>query len=173
MESAAGVEKPIEILSSFKKWVYPPLEEMKSFILGKKEVPGYYYNYGERAFSTEWRNQVEEYVIPLLKSTPESKRAIIVFYNPQKDSYLHKKETPGMIMMSFVLRKNKLHATAIIRSNEMFFGWPGNIYQLYLVQDYICKKINCPPGKLATVSVSAHFFNEQLEDIQKVISMRR
>lgn len=173
IESAKDIEKPIEVLNSFKKWVYPPLDEMKSFILGKKEVPGYYYNYGERAFSSEWRNQVDDYIIPLLKATPESRRAIVVFYNPQKDSFLNKKETPGMVMMSFNLRKNRLNASAVIRSNEMFFGWPGNIYQLYLIQDYICRQVNCLPGKLSTFSISAHFYNDQLDEIKKVVIMRR
>jgi len=173
IDSKKGVEKPIEVLNSFRRWVYPPLDEMKSFILGKKQVPGYYYNYGDRAFNPEWRNQVDDYIVPLLKLNPESKRAVVVFYNPEKDSYLEKKETPGMIMMAFNLRKKKLHATAVIRSNEMFFGWPGNIYQLSLVQDYICKQVNCEPGTLSTMSVSAHFFNEHLDEIKQVIDMRR
>ena len=41
-----------------------------------------------------------------------------------------------MIMMNFNLRNNKLHVTAVIRSNAMFFGWPGNVYQSHLIQEY-------------------------------------
>ena len=48
----------------------------------------------------------------------------------------------------------------------MFFGWPGNIYQTYLMQEYVRKEINCQPGKLATISVSAHLFLDQLENIK-------
>jgi len=53
-------------------------------------------------------------------------------------------------MMDFNLRDDKLHATAVIRSNNMFFGWPGNILQTRTLQDYICKKLGCQPGRIAT-----------------------
>ena len=78
-----------------------------------------------------------------------------------------------MIMMNFNLRKGKLHATAFIRSNAMFFGWPGNLYQTHIVQDHICKQVGCQPGKIATISVSAHLFKDQYEDINKVINLKR
>jgi thymidylate synthase len=173
IENSKNIDKPIEILNSFGKWVYPPSEELRIFIFGKREVPGYYYHYGERAFNPEWRNQIEEYVIPILKTNPVTKRALVVFYNPKKDSYINKKETPGMIMMNFNLRRNKLHITAVIRSNDMFHGWPGNICQTQMIQEDVCKQIGCQPGKIATISISAHIFEDQFDDIEKVISMKR
>lgn len=31
-------------------------------------------------------------------------------------------------MMNFNMEKDKLNVTSVIRSNDMFHGWPGNIY---------------------------------------------
>lgn len=170
IESPENITKPIEILSSFKKWAYPSLEELKAFMLESEDIPGYYYHYGSRAFNyQDGLNQVDNYLIPLLKKEPTSKRGIIVFYGPEKDTLPLKRETPGMVMMNFNIRNKKLHATAVIRSNDLFFGWPGNIVQTYYLADYVSKELNVPLGSLNTISISAHIFEEQFEYINKII----
>lgn len=169
VETAEEITRPIEILSSFKKWFYPPLEELKNSILGKEDVPGYYYHYGSRAFNYNGIDQMNDYVIPLLKKEPTSKRAIIIFYGPEKDTLPLKKETPGMVMMNFNIRNKKLHVTSVIRSNDLFYGWPGNIVQTYFMAEYLSKELNVPIGTLNTISISAHIFEDQFEEIKKII----
>jgi len=169
IESPEDITKPMEILSSFKKWVYPSLEELKAFMLEKRDIPGYYYHYGSRAFNYNGLDQVNNYLIPLLKKDPTNKRGIVVFYGPEKDTLPLKKETPGMVMMNFNIRNKKLHITAVIRSNDLFYGWPGNIVQTYFLGEYVSKELNLPLGTITTISISAHIFEDQFEDIRKVI----
>lgn len=169
-EPGKDITKPIEVLNSFKKWVYPPFDELANFMLTKKDIPGYYYTYGSRAFKFGTLEQIEKFVIPLLKKDLTSRRAVILFYNPMKDSYLYKKETPGMISADFKVRDNKLYVTAVIRSNDMFFGFPANIYQIYILQEYVRKKLGVEAGNLTIFSNSAHIFEDNFEDILKVIS---
>lgn len=164
-----SISKPIEIINSFKKWVYPPFEELETFILNRKEIPGYYYNYGARAFNFNNSNQVDNYVIPLLKKDPTSRRATIVFYNPEKDSSLFRKDTPAMISMNFNIRDNKLNVFTFVRSNDLFFGWPANLYQTFILQKYVAYKLGCELGSITTNSISAHIFEDQFEEIKKVI----
>jgi len=172
IENSDEITKPLEILSSFQKWVYPPLEEIKNSILGKKDTAGYYYHYGSRAFNYNGINQINDYVIPLLKKDSTNKRGIVVFYGPEKDTLPLKKETPGMVMMNFNIRNKKLHATAVIRSNDLFYGWPANIIHTYFLAEYIGKELNCPIGTITTISISAHIFEDQFEYIKKIIGMR-
>jgi thymidylate synthase len=172
VENTKDITKPIEILNSFEKSIYPPLEEIRNFILGKKELPGYYYNYGERLFNPEWRNQIDEYIVPLLKKNSSTRRAVIILHDPKRDSYIDKKEIPGIVAIDFSIRKNKLQITAIIRSNDMFYGWPGNICQINMLQEYVSKQTNIPAGKISTISISAHLFEEQSEDIRKIMGMK-
>lgn len=140
IETTESLTKPIEILSSFKKWTYPSLEELKAFMLEKEDIPGYYYHYGSRAFNYNGLDQVNNYIIPLLKKEPTSKRGIVVFYGPEKDTLPLRKETPGMVLMNFNVRDKKLHITTVIRSNDLFYGWPGNIVQSYFLGEYISKE---------------------------------
>jgi len=170
VETTEGITKPIEMLNKFNKWVYPTPDQIRASILGKDpHVSEYYYNYGQRAFDFNGLNQIDDYVIPLLRKTPTSKRALVVFFNPQKDTIEPRKEIPGVVMMNFNIREGKIHTTMIIRSNDMFHGWPGNIAQAYFISEYISKELNYPIGNITTVSISAHIFNTQFEDIYKVI----
>ena len=169
IETPENITKPIEILSSFKKWEYPSLEELKAFMLEKEDVPGYYYHYGSRAFNYNGIDKINNYIIPLLKKDSTSKRAILVFYGPEKDTLPLKKETPGMVMINFNIRNKKLHATAVIRSNDLFYGWPGNVVQTYFLAEYVSKELNVPLGTISTISISAHIFQDQFEDIRKII----
>jgi len=164
------IKAPIKLLNNFKNWKYPPLEEIAKVILSNKLAPDYSYSYGPRMFNFQNKiDQINEFVIPLLKENPNSRRATVSLWDPVKDSKLIKKDIPGLITVDFKLRNNKLNLTAIIRSNDLFFGWPANIYQLYVLQDHIRKKLNCEIGNLDTVSISAHIFKDQFEYIKKIL----
>ncbi|MEM4182066.1 MAG: thymidylate synthase [Candidatus Pacearchaeota archaeon] len=170
IKDSSTVNLPLNILNGFNKWVYPSLEELKNAILEKEENHAYYYHYAERAFHFNGKNQIDNYVIPLLKKDPTSKRAIVVFYFPEEDSSLSKKETPGMVLMNFNIREDKLHSTTVIRSNDLFFGWPANIVQTYFLVEYISKELNYPIGDMTTLSISAHIFEDQFEYINEVLN---
>ena len=170
IKDAGDITKPIEMINSFRKWVYPSLEELESVMLSKKEIPGYYYNYGARNFNFNGINQMDDYIVPLLKKDKSTRRATIVFYDPSRDSSMHKKDIPGMICINFNVRDNKLNVTAVVRSNDLFFGWPANIYQTFVLQNYLAKKIGCKIGAITTMSISAHIFEDHFEYLAKIIN---
>ena len=165
-----NITEPIELLNSMKNWKYPRLEEIANVMLSSKLSLDYAYSYGSRIFDfAKKTDQINDYVIPLLKKNPSSRRAVVNLWDPEEDSSLIKKEVPGLICMDFIIIDNKLCMTGVIRSNDVFFGWPANVYQLYMLQDYICKKLDAEIGSLTVFSVSAHIFKEQFEFIEKIL----
>jgi thymidylate synthase len=173
IETPDEILKPIETLAKFNKWDYPSPDLIKKSILFKEDSSEYYYNYGKRAFYMDKVNQVDDYIIPLLKKTPSSKRGIVVFYSPRRDTLPLRKETPGVVMINFVVRNHKLCASMVIRSNDMFHGWPGNVAQAFFLTQYIAGELNYPIGTITTYSISAHIFEEQFDDIKKVIGRKK
>lgn len=169
VQDASDLDKVFEILNSLGNFAFPPKEELKNFILSRRSIPGYYYNYGARAFNFNGTNQIDDYIIPMLKSNCSSKRAVVVFYNPKEDSHLERKDTPGMIMIDFKIRNGKLDVTSIIRSNNMLYGWPANVYQSFLLQEYISQELKVKPGKITTFSTSAHLIEEDLEYAGRIV----
>jgi thymidylate synthase len=167
------ITKPIEVMRSLKKWVYPELDELEDIFFKKEASSFYYYTYGARIFNyANVKNQVDDFIIPLLKKDPDSRRAIIALYSPVADSGVNKKETPSLISIFFKIINNKLTVSIVIRSNDMFIGWPANIYQVYLLQKYVGEKLGIETGSVTTVSHSAHIFTEYDEEIKAVLSKR-
>lgn len=170
LNPSKDVIKPIETIEWFKKWFYPPLSEISNTILSKNIASMYKHSPGARLFSyNDTINQLDDFVIPLLRSNPTSRRAIAVLWNPLIDSNINKKDMPSMMVIDFKLRKNKLNVTMTIRSNDMFMGWPANIYQIHTLQGYVCGKLKIDPGFIGIFSTSAHIFEDKFEEIDKII----
>ncbi len=154
------ITMPIEILNGFEKWVYPHLAEIANITLAKNMG----FNFNDSV------NQIDDFIIPLLKKDPNSRRAVVTTWNPLQDSNVYNKLVPGLMMIDFKLRDGKLNLTSVVRSNDMFFGWSANIYQLFVLQKYVMEKLDCKIGSLSTFSTSAHIFGDQFSDIKKVLS---
>ena len=114
-------------------------------------------------------NQIDEFVVKLLKSDPNSRRAVLTIWDPIEDSKIYKKEIPSILSMQFNIRNGKLHMTEFIRSNDLFFGLPANTYQLLVLMEYVKKKIDVCTGPITIFSTSAHIFHDQFKDIKKVL----
>jgi thymidylate synthase len=173
IEEPLGAAEPMEVLRSIKKWTYPEIEEIEDVIFRKEAASIYHYTYGARIFNyASQKNQVDDYIIPLLKENPTSRRAIAVLYNPLVDSKAANKESPGIVSIHFKVSGTRLCATAVIRSNDMLIGWPANIYQASILQRHVAEKLGVSPGSLTTISHSAHITLEHEEEARKVVAMR-
>ena len=181
VRSPRRVESPKTALCSFDRWICPSTEEIAASILSK-DSHGYFYGYGERLFAGQM-NQLDDYIIPLLKADPATRRAVAVAWNPSEDAKISEsvpktgtrgpesaaQNLPGVIFVDFKLRGGALHVTTSIRSNDIFFGWPANIYRTHVLQKYVADKLGARAGTLSTFSNSAHVFEDQREMIERVL----
>lgn len=170
LNPSKGIKEPIEELRKFKKWVYPPIEEIREIALEKNSNPAYSYSYGTRIFNFQGKiDQINDYIIPLLKNNSYSRRGVVSLWDPHSDSITYKKDVPSLISVDFLIRDGKLNTTYYIRSNDIFFGFPANVYQLFIIQKYVADQLNVPIGSLTVFSASAHIFDDQVESIQEVL----
>jgi thymidylate synthase (methanogen type) len=165
------ITKPIEILNESKNWVYPRVDEIANSTLTRKHNPGHIYVYGQRIFNfNEKINQIDKFIIPLLRKDELSRRALITLWNPEIDSNIFNKEVPSITQIQFIINNDKIDLTAIIRSLNLFFGYPANIYQIYILQEYIAQRLNKQIGKITLFVLSAHIFEDRFENTREVIS---
>jgi thymidylate synthase len=165
----ADFEAPIDVMNTFD-FIYPTKEELSSIILNKEELATYEYSYGPRIFNFQNAiDQIHNFIIPLLKKEPMSRRGIVSLFNPATDSHFLSKNIPSLLFIYFKIRDGKLHVSCFIRSNDFFIGWPGNIYQIFVLQKYVSEKLGIPTGTLNTISCSGHVFHEHFEMIEKII----
>jgi thymidylate synthase len=145
LTQVSDIHSPLEIISQSKKWVYPKAKEIENFVLDGHLSPSFAYSYGERLFlhsGPSSINQIDSYIIPLLKKNPYSRRAVAVIWNPSKDADF-KAHVPGLLYVDFKLRHNMLHASCSIRSCDALIGLPANMYELYVLASYVAKKNWC------------------------------
>jgi thymidylate synthase (methanogen type) len=162
-------DKIIDVMKQFE-WIYPTGEELSTIMFNKEDLAIYEFSYGPRIFNfLEKKDQINNFVIPLLKNDPNSRRAVISLFNPYTDSDVLNKNVPSLMFIHFKIKDHRLNCTCFIRSNDFFIGWPGNIYQIYLLQKYVADKLNIKTGILTTISCSAHVFHEHFEHVDRVI----
>jgi thymidylate synthase len=163
------ITAPIHAVEKSTDLVYPSLQELEE-IMFMKGRSLYDYTYGQRLFNyREAFNQIDNYIIPLLAKTPHSRRAIVALYDPISDSAVDASTIPCLIALHFLVRDEKLHVTAYLRSNDLFVGFPADVYQLSVLQKYVAQRLEVGMGSISVFSNSTHIFEDQLDDIGRII----
>lgn len=132
--------------------------------------PGVEYTYGSRLRNHEGINQVE-LMIKELQREAFSRRAVAFTWNVEKDCKSSK--SPCLDLIQALIQDNKIYLTAYFRSNDMFRAWPQNAFGLLKIQKEIAEKLNVGLGKLAIISSSAHIYERDFLETQKVIEKSR
>jgi thymidylate synthase len=128
--------------------------------------PGIEYTYGSRFRNFKNKNQVE-LMIKELERENFSRRAIALTWDVEKDAGNPK--SPCLILIQSLIQNNKLYFTAYFRSNDMFRAWPQNAFGLLKIQKEIGQRLNMKLGKMAIISSSAHMYERDFLEAQKVI----
>jgi thymidylate synthase len=170
IENPATAAEGVRAMRLAKSWIYPSEEELANIMLNKEAASIYDYLFGQRIFSyRDTFDQVDEYVIPLLQQRPNSRRAVIALLDPVEDLRLGVKNIMGLCLIHFQVVDKRLCVTAVIRTSGFFTGWPANVYQVSKLQEYVARALSLPQGSITTISLSAHLFKENLEDIGEVL----
>lgn len=110
-----------------------------------------------------------ETIIDLLKHHRESRRAVLNI-NSSNIYVKSTKDEPCTIALQFYIRNNKLHATGMMRSNDVWFGLPYDIIFFTELQKYIARKLNIESGNYHHFVTSIHMYMRDEEKIKEVIS---
>ncbi len=173
IENTKNIDEPIQLLSRNDSWLYPNLHDVAKIMLPEFDSNLYQYSYGKRLFSYDGVvNQIDDFVIPKLRKNSYSRKAISVIAQPAQDSKHASSTTPSIIALDFKIRNDLLHVTCMIRSCDLFFGFPANSYQVHTIQEYVAKKLRIQNGSISFFCNSAHIFTEYDSILKKVFSYR-
>ncbi len=109
-------------------------------------------------------NQID-YIVEKLKSSPVSRRAIAITWNPVIDEQLD--DCPCLQLVQCVLREGKLDMRVVFRSNDMLTAAGANMYALVQLQKSIADKLGVPCGTYTHISLVPHiYYLRDLHDIE-------
>lgn len=113
-------------------------------------------------------NQVDT-VIELLRKDPNSRKAVINLNVPHLE-VLNTKDEPCTIALQFIIRGGKLHCTGMMRSNDIWFGFPYDVVFFTELQKYIADKLKVKYGTYTHFAISLHMYDKDEEKIRKIIN---
>jgi thymidylate synthase len=108
----------------------------------------------------------------LLRKEPDTRQAIITFWNPAYDNPLWKTaDKPCNIAMQFLIRNGKLHFTIFNRSNDVNYGlFNTNVVQFSVLLETMAMLLDIPVGFQTHLSNSLHLYDAQDEITSRVLN---
>ena len=110
-------------------------------------------------------NQIDK-IVELLRKDKNSRRAVINI-NVPNPNVIETKDEMCTIALQFLIRNNKLHCTAMMRSNDIWFGLPYDIIFFTICQKYIADCLDLEYGTYTHFATSLHLY---LHDKDKIIN---
>ena len=101
-----------------------------------------------------------EFVKKELKNNPNSRRAIIHIKEP---SNKHSKDINCTVCLQFFIRDNKLHLTTYMRSNDLWMGFPYDVFQFTNMQVLMSMELERPVGIYTHIAGSLHLYERDIK----------
>jgi thymidylate synthase len=128
---------------------------------------GRLFDWGERLVADGQPVHIDQiaYIVDKLKTSPNTRRAIAITWNPVIDEKLD--DCPCLQLVQCVLRDGKLNMRVIFRSNDMLTAAGANMYALVQLQKSIADGLLVPCGTYTHISLVPHiYYTRDIHDIE-------
>lgn len=122
--------------------------------------------YGHRIFSQFGFDQWE-YVKGLLQKDPNTRQAVI---HIKDASNAPTKDTPCTVYLQFFLRKDQLHLSVHMRSNDIWMGVPYDMFSFCFLQMKMAMELGAYVGSYTHYAGSLHMYQRDFESALKNMS---
>lgn len=103
-----------------------------------------------------------------LKKDADTRQATIVFFDPYLD-YTETKDKPCTNLIRFMIRDGKLNMTTFMRSNDIWLGYPYDVFNFTMLQELMAGMLEVEVGKYTHIADSFHIYEMHFEQAQQLI----
>jgi thymidylate synthase len=103
-----------------------------------------------------------------LKNDIYTRQASIVILDPAKDFTVKTKDVPCNNYLQFLYREGKLDLNVYVRSNDIFLGFPYDIFEWTMLQEIFAKALKVELGEYHHMVGSLHIYNSNFEKMSKI-----
>lgn len=111
--------------------------------------------YGYRIFEKFGFDQWE-YIKDKLRQDPNSRQAVIHIKDPD---YHPTKDLPCTVCLQYFIRDGKLHATTYMRSNDIWLGFPYDVFSFTCMQIILAFELGVEVGEYTHIAGSLHLYS--------------
>lgn len=105
-----------------------------------------------------------EFCLELLKKDPFSRQAVI--HIKDVDDYIAHptKDVPCTLTLQFLIRDGKLNLIVNMRSNDIWMGFPYDVFNFCALQNKMAMELDIPVGKYIHIAGSLHLYKRNYEE---------
>lgn len=100
------------------------------------------------------------YIKSMLTKDPLSRQAIIHIKDPSPHPT---KDTPCTLTLQFQIRDNKLYMTTNMRSNDIWLGFPYDVFAFTFFQVKLAMELDCDLGSYTHNAGSLHLYRKDIK----------
>ncbi len=128
--------------------------------------------YGRRVFGTQDGSPSQwELLIGILRHDPMSRRAILNFQQESSEALRPDSiDTACATILQFFLRDGKVHAVAYMRSNDVIWGLPYDVFLFTMLQEMLACEMGLEVGRYSHVAGSLHVYARHFDLARRIIA---
>ena len=116
-------------------------------------------------YGWQWkRNGQLNYAIQKLKEKKDTRHAVISIYDGKESSSRYMFDTPCTCAIHFQIIDNKLDMSVMMRSNDLWYGFPNDQYCFSKLQHMVAEDVGIPIGKYYHFVTNLHIYNDKLKN---------
>lgn len=107
----------------------------------------------------------------LLRKDPNSRQAVIHIKQARDIINFPTKDVNCTVCLQFFIRDKRLYCTTYMRSNDLWMGFPNDVFQFTAIQIYLAMKLHVGLGTYTHIAGSLHLYERDyktsLENIKR------
>lgn len=105
----------------------------------------------------------------LLREHPESRQAVIHIKQARDLVNYPTKDVNCTVCLQFFIRDGKLYLTTYMRSNDLWMGFPNDVFQFTAIQIYLAMRLGVMLGSYTHIAGSLHLYERDYQSALKNI----
>lgn len=107
-----------------------------------------------------------------LQQDRSTRQAVVQFWKDQRDlGFTGKRDYPCTMHANFRIRNNALNATFVMRSNDVWLGFPYDIFQFSALQRTVADFLQYPAGTYTHIAHSMHLYERDIDNVRYVLKL--
>jgi thymidylate synthase len=130
--------------------------------------------YGKSIFTPHGRNPSQWItILRMLQKDPDSRRAVLDFrITDQQTQFFDAPDVACVSTLQFLIRGKKLNAIAVMRSNDVIWGLPYDIFVLTMFQEMAAQELGLELGWYHHHAASLHIYDRHLTLARTILGGR-
>jgi thymidylate synthase len=116
-------------------------------------------------YGFQWKRKGQlNYAIQKLKDKKNTRHAVISIFDGKEASSRYMFDTPCTCAIHFHIVDDKLNMSVMMRSNDLWYGFPIDQYCFSKLQQMVAKEVNIPIGTYYHFATNLHIYNDKLKN---------